>query len=656
MSQSGNQADHNPTQRLLELIRRKGQNQESTGSAPNIPASNNSLDPPRLFTPKNIPYVGIELADEQLKIAGSISNKGQTRLFLWQVHDFPYKLHSENISGQLRHLLADTLAQPNTVAGQRFRFWASYEFSKEEFHIITLPVMKKKDLPTALTWTLKRQLDVDLDQLCLDFEVLGQVTENRVQKYQILAVLVDRSEVTGLQKVFSRAGYPLSGITPAALANLNIFRSKCVSPSVPNVGLVHIGRSSSRIALFSHQRLLLHRKIRVGLHTLLEDVPYSSLHQESSPAQTEPEDQNSEHLLLNFLLQPNREQEAEKADEIISSLEPGVDRLIRQVERTLSYHTRNLGHDPIQRLYLSGRLSAAPRIQSQFSRTLDLEIKVLDAFAGNISLATPQPASQAQRLELGTTLGLSLARPGQTLNLLHTSAQQTRDTKVRQAKLAGIAVIICIMSLLGGYHMWQLMHLNSQRNILEEKKDQIRRLEARLGNMKNQVARIQPGQDDQGTSHLLSLIDAKYGYWQEYATRFKPVACLSEIFALLPDTVRIKNVFAYLQDQGPKISLRLNSERSSSTSQRVLYSDSQVGITQNQERTGQKLNSDSLDTILMVKGMITGREHNQTLILSRLRKQINASPLFQVLDSIEQEQITPASGSGIQFHLLLKVL
>ena len=654
MNQSGNQADHNPTQRLLELIRRKGESQERTESAPDVPASGNRPGPSRLFSSKNIPQVGIELADEQLRIAGSISNKGQTRLFLWQVHDFPYDLHSENISGQLRHLLSDTLAQPNTTAGQRFRFWASYEFSREDFHLVTLPVMKKKDLPTALTWTLKRQFDADLNKSCLDFEILGQVVENKVQKYQILAVLVDRAEVLRLQDVFSRAGYPLSGITPSALANLNIFRSKCLSPSVPHIGLVHIGRSSSRIALFSHQRLLLHRKIRIGLHTLLEDVPFSSLHQESTREQADPEDQTPEHLLLNFLLQPDSGQASEKADEILSAMEPGVDRLIRQVERTLSYHTRNMGHDPIQRLYLSGLLSAASRIQSQFSKTLDLEIKAWDAFAANIALATPQPSSPGQRLELGTALGLSLSRPAQTLNFLHTNAQQARDKKIRQAKLAGVAAATCIICLLGGFHIWQLVHLHSQKSILEEKKHQVRRLEARLGNLKTQVAQIKSPKDDQSASHLLKLIDAKYGYWQKYAARFKPVACLSEIFALLPDNARVKNVFAYLKDQGPKVSLSLNSEQSTS-SQRVLYSDSKVDITLDQDRPAQNFGSDSLDTILIVKGILTGREQTQGLRLSQLKNQINASPLFQVLDSIWQEQLTPSSGPGIQFHLLLKV-
>ncbi|MFP4049369.1 MAG: hypothetical protein ACLFT8_05425, partial [Desulfovermiculus sp.] len=550
--------------------------------------------------------------------------------------------------------LADTLAQPNTMGGQRFRFWASYEFSQDDFHVFTLPVMKKKDLPAALTWTLKRQFDADLNKTCLDFEILGQVVENKIQKYQILAVLVDRAEVHRLQDVFSRSGYPLSGITPSALANLNIFRSKCLSPSVPHIGLVHIGRTASRIDLYSHQRLLLHRKIRIGLQTLLEDVSFSSLHPESTQEQSGPEDQNPEQLLLNFLLQPDSGQDAEKADEIIQEIEPGVDRLIRQVERTLSYHTRNLGHDPVQRLYLSGRLSAAPRIQSQFSRILDLEIKPLDAFAGNIALATPQPSSPDQRLELGTALGLSLSRTGQTLNFLYTTARQARDKKIRQAKLGGIAVATCLICLLGGIHLWQLMHLNSQKSILEEKKNEVNELETRVGSLKAQLAQTQSQMDEQSTAHLLSLIDAKYRYWQEYAARFKPVAYLGEIFALLPDSARIQNVFAYLQDQGPRISLSLNSERSPS-SQRVLYSDSKVGITLDQDKSDQTSKSDTFDTILMVKGVLTGREQPKNLLLSQLTKKMNASPLFQVWDSIGQEQIDPSSGHNVQFHLLLKV-
>ena len=653
MKNSDSQAEHNPTHRLLKLIRSKGQSGTGNDQAmdPSVPELDSA--PPRLLKPKHIPQLGIEIAEGQIKIVGTVMTKGQPRLFLSQVHDFPYDVQSEDFVAKLKNVLTDALGHTTGLKNQGLQIWANYEFSREEFHVLTLPLIKKKDLPSALNWSLKRQLDVDVQDSILDFEILGQVVENKVQKYQVLALLLAKEEIARLQEVFARAGYPLTGITSTASAALNLFRSQCLTPAVPHLGVMHIGRQSSRIIILSHQRLLLHRKIRTGSHTLLEEA--SEVPTTSDLGRTgEGKDRKSrEDTLLDLLLSPDNVQPAEHSAEILSAIEPGINRLIRQVERTLTYHTRNLGHEPVQRIYLSGQLAALPQVQTQISRTLDLDVQLLDAFGGNIALSTPQPASLAQRLNLSPTLGLSLSQSSRTLNFLHTFAHKTRDKKMLQARVAGIACVTLLLCLLGGYHLWQSFHLNSQKAVLRDYQKQAQQLESRLQNLKSRIGEVQTGQEAQTPEQILRLIESKYGYWQEYAARFKPVAYLSEIFTLLPDNTRIQNVFAYLQDQGPKVSLDLNREQNTS-SELIIYSDPQAGITLRQAQPSQSPTHGSFDNLLLVKGTTAGREHNKHLLLSQLTQRIGESPLFQVWDSIGQEILSPSSGPCLQFHLLLK--
>ncbi len=653
MNNSGNQVEDNPTHRLLELIRSKGHPGPESDRPPGPFVHDPEPSPPRLFTPANFPQLGIEIADGQLKIVGSVITKGQPRIFLWQALDFPYNLHSEDFGGKLKNVLSDVLGQTAASYARRLQIWANYEFSREEFHVLTLPVMKKKDLPAALSWSLKRQLDVDIQQSALDFEILGQVEENKVQKYQVLAVLLDKQEVSRLQGVFARTGYPLTGVTPSALATLNLFRSQCISPAVPNVGLLDIGRRSSRIVILSHQNVLLHRKIRTGSHNILEEVSGMQFSSEVPSAPDTSEQKTAEDRLLEALLSTEQAHSSDESQDIISAIEPGMDRLIRQVERTLSYHTRNLGHKPVQRIYLSGRLSAARPIQNQISRTLDLDLKLLDGFSGNISLATPQPASLDQRLNLSSTIGLSLSKADRTLNFLHTFAHKAKDRKMLQARVAGIVCVTMLLCLLGGYHLWQNVLINTQQDLLADSKKQAQRMEARLQNLKVRIGNVQSGPEAQGPDQLLPLMEAKYGYWQKYAARFKPLAYVSEIFSLLPDNVRIENIYAYLQDKGHKVSFQMNTEPKN-PSERILYSDPQAGITLQQARPSQTPVHESFDKILLIKGIAPGREHTKHVLLSRLRQRLDASPLFQVWDSRGQELISPSTGAGIQFHLLLK--
>lgn len=652
MKNSDPQAEHSPTHRLLELIRSKGH--PETGNDPTSGPSglDSEPGPPRLFTPKSFPQLGIELSEGQIKIVGSVITKGQPRLFLCQVHDFPSDLQSEDLVDKLKNVLRNALGHTTGLKNQDLQIWANYEFSREEFHVLTLPLIKKKDLPAALNWSLKRQLDVDVHDCILDFEILGQVVENNVQKYQVLAVLLAKEEVARLQEVFARAGYPLSGITSTASATLNLFRSQCLTPAVPHLGVMHIGRQSSRIIIFSHQRLLLHRKIRTGSHTLLEEASGVPMTSDLLSPGDGADRKSREDILLDLLLSPDNEQTADQSAEILSAIEPGMDRLIRQVERTLAYHTRNLGHEPIQRIYLCGKLAALPQVQTQISHTLDLDVQLLDAFGGNIALSIPQPASLAQRLNLSPAAGLSLSQSSRTLNFLHTFAHKTRDKKMLQARVAGIACVTIVLCLLGGYHLWQSIHLNSQKTVLRDHQKQAQQLENRLQKLKARIGEVQNGQEAQTPEQILRLIEAKYGYWQEYAARFKPVAYLSEIFTLLPDNIRIQNIYAYLQDKGPKVSLNLEREQNTST-ERVLYSDPQAGITLQQAQPKESPTHGSFDNIFLVKGTVSGREYSKHLLLSKFKQRIDASPLLQVWDSVGQELITPSAGPSIEFHLLL---
>ncbi|WP_027371634.1 hypothetical protein [Desulfovermiculus halophilus] len=652
------QTQNIPTQRLLELIRSKGQNRQEPpeSSDPLQPASN--AVGRRLRPAKNMTRIGVEIADGRICIAGTASGKGQSRLFLWKMADYGSDPQTEQGARELKKILSTALTQNGKPPGQNIEFWASWEFSREDVHLLTLPMMKKKDIPAALNWHLKRRVDVDLAASVLDFEILGQVTEGNVSKYQILAVLVPQKEVTGLQQAFARAGYPLSGITPAALADLNLFRSSCLSPAVPNIALMHIGAHTSRIVIARHQHLYLQRRIRTGSKTLLEDLPAPE--PESSEEGPDSEGTDPE-TLLQTLLQSQEQGSAQSADagqetgHLQAAIEPGVDRLIRQVERTLSYYTRNLGFDPVQRLYLSGRLAAIPDVQSQFARTLDLEVKPLDGFAGNLGQTAPQPSSPAQRLSLGTALGLSLSRPDQTLNFLRTFAQKARDRTMLRTRLAAIAAVTVLLGVLAGFHLWQQVHIAAREGALQEAAQRAEQLDTRITALQKQISTLEPDGKSRSRSQLLRLVQAKYSYWREYADRFQPLAYLSEIFARLPDQARIEKVFAYLQDAGPGVALSLEST-SDSSPDRVLYSDPGAGITLRQPGREQAPESGSFDTLIVVKGMLSASGRTRHLVLDQLTRRLNASPLFQVWDSLGQEHVSPSVGPAIEFHVLLTVV
>jgi hypothetical protein len=95
---------------------------------------------------------------------------------------------------------------------------------------------------------------------------------------------------------------------------------------------------------------------------------------------------------------------------------------------------------------------------------------------------------------------------------------------------------------------------------------------------------------------------------------------------------------------------------SDSSPERVLYSDPGAGITLRQPGREQAPESGSFDTLIVVKGMLSASGRTRHLILDQLTRRLNASPLFQVWDSLGQEHVSPSVGPAIEFHVLLTVV
>ena len=646
MGMSDNHTKTSPTQRLLEIIRSKGHTHSSKNSAPSKTQKRFQRKLPAPLSRKHV-HVGLEFKDDQLITVSTLHSRGDIRLLEWQIHEFPAPLQTRGSSSRLKALLVPPHAQGSALKGHSLEYWVSYEFSREEFYHLTLPPMKRKDLPTALEWTLRRQYELDLENTVLDFEILGQVAETSGTKEHILAVVVDKQEVQALQRVFSQAGISLSGITPSGLAGLNLFRSGCISTSVPHMGIVHIGLNSSSIDIVDHHRLLLHRRIRTGLKTMLQDV------QTDVPLSgSESQEIKVDNQVLSSVYTPDSQETWEIPPEVCTDIDPALTRFIRQIERTISYSTRNLGHPPVERLYLTGSPSASEFIQSRFAQILGLDITTLDAFQGSVSLVAAQPRALSQRLQISSTIGLSLSSAQKTLNFIHTFVQKAWFNRLHHLRVAAIAFVLCVLMGMAGYHAWQTLRLNHLENRLHAQQKQAQHVHSRLEQIKKSIAKRQGTDGPDSGPQIMHLMQAKYSTWRQYAKRFKPVACIAEIFSLLPEDARLQTLFAYLQPHGPPVALRVKRNEQGS-GQHSVYTSRDGSITLNRQARSQKNLQARFQTLFLLEGMITGQSSTKAVQLSRLEESFYRSSLFQVVESMGESRLHPDLGQVLHFYLLI---
>jgi len=108
--------------------------------------------------------------------------------------------------------------------------------------------------------------------MVFDFDILGDITKDGLQKIEVIAFIAPQVEIEKLQNIFSKSGFPLTGVSIIPFAFQNLLRAQLIESEVNNICSLYIGRDWSRIDIFSNQNLVLSRGIKAGINSMLEAI------------------------------------------------------------------------------------------------------------------------------------------------------------------------------------------------------------------------------------------------------------------------------------------------------------------------------------------------------------------------------------------------
>jgi len=152
--------------------------------------------------------------------------------------------------------------------------WTTISSVDVETRFIRIPKVPKKQIANAVYWSFKREVSINDDQDIFDYDILGECTEEGLDKIEVLAYTVPKQRVEETKKLFAKAGYPLHGISFVPFAIQNLFRIGWVGAG-KSVCTLFIGQDWSRIAIYSNNNLVLFRDIRAGLQGMVEAIAES---------------------------------------------------------------------------------------------------------------------------------------------------------------------------------------------------------------------------------------------------------------------------------------------------------------------------------------------------------------------------------------------
>ena len=550
------------TERLLDLIRTDSKSEYTASSMVSQKSFGHRLknffNNPVSF--KKTISVGVDLGHDDIKMV-MISRISDQKYEMLEYERIPFDDNVDRQSPQFPQFLRTVLANfcGNT---KNVELWCTIPSARVETRQIRIPKVNPKQIPNSVYWSYKKISSFDETKNIFDFEILGEVEEGDRPKIDVMAYTAPQQEIKELKDMFSKAGYPLTGISIVPFAFQSILRSGQIETDEMNVSSLYIGRDWSRIDIFAAGNLVLSRGIKAGVKTMIEALRTEiegnlfELSIAKSPTKDSARIRAIKKKLKSELEQAHQlffgvihdsapslldeRQRLLKEDKIFKMILPALERLVRQVERTLRHFSLNYDNARVGKLYISSGVNPHQRIVDYIGEELAIPTETLNPFADSanfISLA-PSPEDPSEQSAYVPAMGMALSSNSLTPNFLYTykDKQKTARTQwVNRGVFAafGLVGVLCIAVTL-----WQGGQVDEKEYKLQNLQQQLEKVTLRVD--KNLILKLVD--ETQATRRQIKEIGQKY----------LGVAVISEITDLTPPSVRLISISAKLGDAPDK--------------------------------------------------------------------------------------------------------
>jgi type IV pilus assembly protein PilM len=546
------------TQRLLDLIR----DEDETDFAAAGQRSHKSIGD-RLkgivhnpvFFRKTI-SVGVDLGHDDLKMV-KIHRISDQKFEMLEYARIPFDPDIPRESPEFYQFLRPVLA--NFCANSKnVEIWCTISSARVETRHLRIPKVSHRLIPNSAYWSYQKESSFSDKEKQFDFELLGEVEDGGHTKIDIMAYTAPQAEIKNHRDIFIKAGFPLTGISIVPFAFQTLLRAGRIVASDTHVSCLYIGRDWSRIDIFSEGNLMLSRGIKAGVKTMIEalrtEIEGNLL--ELSITKSSAKDAariqaikkklkfelDRAHQLFFGVIHDGsppvmeERQRLLKEDKIFKMILPALERLVRQVERTLRHFSLNFENARVGKIFISSGVNPHQRIIDYISEELGIPTEVLNPFADsdNFISLTPSPEAVSEQSQYVPAMGMALASNALTPNFLYTHKDKQKAVKSQRVNRAVFAGFLLVTAICIGVSFFQSSALKAKQY--------------RKVMLQQQLEKNTTMVDEGLILKLVDEIQKKNKQILEIGERYTAVAVISEIADLTPANVRLFSISARLND------------------------------------------------------------------------------------------------------------
>jgi type IV pilus assembly protein PilM len=613
-------SDTTSTEKLLKIIRSKKDEAlpAPAGAAePVLPKTDRFKIPlPKLINLHKSSTVGIDIGHDYLRLVRAEETAGG-KLEIIARRRFAVPSRMPRDTPEFAAFLKSSL---DSICGsaKQTDLWVNMSAARVDVHHVRIPKVSKKQLSNVVYWTAKKETPFDEKEMIFDFETQGEVIEQGIPKVAVMVYTAPRKEIEDLKALFSRIGLPLTGISIVPFSVQNLFRTAWIPAIEGTVANLFIGNDFSRIDVYSASNLVMTRGIKAGLSSMAEALMDRLNERKQDPGAPALTIEQCRKIIQSLSPDSPPLQETDagvnlREEDIFEMIQPALERLSRQVERTIEHYVTMMPGEQIVRIYVSGAMNVYQPIVEYVGSQLGISSAVLDPLSEQESVACPDVEDTgciSERIAFGPALGLALSGSDYTPNLMFTyrdKDEQTSIKRINQAVFAGFLAVVLICSVAFTY----------QNHVINQKR-------AEIAGLETQFARLGPPVDRNQLLKLVAKVRQRNELSRVYADRYLGMVLISELAALTPTHIRFTDL-------------------------KITLGPAPAGDAAKKEAAKARVEE------ITVEGLILGERQMFETSLAGYTMSLEASPLFKQV-AIQKNSVEPyLKGEALHFILNIKV-
>lgn len=530
-----NNKDVNSTEQLLKVIRGSQQPSEPTMNlAEDISPQQKKSDKPTvkfpgIFTGKHRINVGVDIGRHDIRFAKMTKTFDGRPLLVDQKI---LKLSNQISKGstEFNHLLKTALT---AFAGSLSDcdIWTMISAAEVNVQRLKIPIVPKKQLEKVIYWTAKKENPIDEKDVVFDYEMQGEINDQGIPKYAVMVYSAPKSAVEKVRDTFSSIGVQLTGITIAPFAMQNIFRTQWIAVGEATFASLYIGHDFSRIDIFNKNNLVMTRGIKTGISSMMEATDESI--SEASPDK-KIDRKRVEKILRDLSANPGKSIEDEDGvqwneSKILDMIAPALERLVRQIERTLEYYTTSVGYEKVEKIYIASDQNAFHNVLFNYiNEQLGTASEFLDPFEGKNVSSSGASLPLAERVSLVPAIGLSLSDRQHTPNAIFTYVDKNKESRNKVINRGIFAIFAAALITCFAILVFQVTETG--------------RLGDKQVKLKHELSLFNPNLSKEKITALAENLKLRRQLDQQYSVKYKGMALISELSDLTPGNIRLINV------------------------------------------------------------------------------------------------------------------